>query len=64
MLRYDYIIRITPSLRIAYHADLLKVLSTVSIISKNYIVLRALDSLSRVSTEVLRILSIVSTISI
>ena len=64
MLRYDCVIRITPSLRIVYHIDLLRVLSTVSIISKDYIVLRALSSLSRVSTEVLRILSIVSIISI
>ena len=57
-------IRITPSLRTVYHIDLLRVLSTVSIISKDYIVLRALSSLSRVSTEVLRVLGIVSTISI
>ena len=63
MLRYDCVIRITPSLRTVCHADLLRVLGRVSIMSEDCIVLRALGSLSRVSTKVLRVLDIVSTMS-
>ena len=64
MLRYDCVIRNTPSLRIVCYVDWLRMLRTLSIVSKEYIVLRVLSTLGTISTRVLRVLDTVSTISI